>query len=218
MVNIFTDALLTRAEVSRYLRIPRSTVDSWLTPGDGSDPLVHQVAAHKKGHASIPFVALVEAYVLRALRDELRIPKGRVRDAVEDVRREFQTPYALASQRIATDGVDIFIEYGSGELARAGDGQRPIKEMIDGYLRYIRWGDDSFANRLTLKQFPDSAPVVIDPRFGWGAPTLVKNRVPVSAIIDLWIAGEPMAVVADEYDLTTSEVEAICRVSAESAA
>ncbi|MBY8853791.1 DUF433 domain-containing protein, partial [Saccharothrix sp. MB29] len=87
------------------------------------------------------------------------------------MRKEFGTPYGLATKKIVTDGVDIFLEYADGDLARVGDRQQPIRDVLGGYLRYIEWNaDDDFASSLRLRQYPDTAPVVIDPRFGWGAP------------------------------------------------
>lgn len=155
--------------------------------------------------------AVVEAYVLRSLRD-LRLTKRRIREAAAEVRRTFDTPYALATKKIMTDGVDIFIEHAPGDIARAADGQRPIREVIEDYLHCINWDlSDGFADR--LRQYPDVAPVIIDPRFGWGEPVVESSKVPVQAIVDLWLAGEPLDVVADEYEMTREQVEAICRAA-----
>jgi uncharacterized protein (DUF433 family) len=73
-----------------------------------------------------------------------------------------------------------------------------------------RAASGDYATRLRLPKYRDAS-VIIDPRFGWGAPVLEQNRVPVSAVIDLYTAGESMEAVADEYGLTVEDVEAICR-------
>ena len=66
-VNIFSDPLFTPREVSTFLEIPRSTVYHWLNVGSrGGAPLVHHVPAERRGAASVPFAALIEAFVLRA--------------------------------------------------------------------------------------------------------------------------------------------------------
>lgn len=212
MADRFQDALFTPSEVSQYLLIPQQTVYNWL--GEDSDqPLVHRVTPEWRGAPSVPFISLVEAYVLRSLR-ELRLSKRQIREAADAVRKQFDTPYALASKRIATDGIDIFIDHADGDMSRAGDDQRPIRAVIESHLRYIAWSDsDDFASQLRLQQYPDSAKVIIDPRFGWGAPVIERNRVPVSAVVDLFGAGEPISTVADEYDLSEDEVQAICRVA-----
>jgi uncharacterized protein (DUF433 family) len=214
MVDRFSDPLLSVQEAARHLDIPDRTLQRWLHRESAAGvPVVHGVEPVKRGWPSLPFVAVVEAYVLRSLRGYLSMPK--IREAAEAVRVRFDDEYGLATQRIATDGVDIFVEHADGDLARARDGQRPIQEVIRGYLRYISWEtDDPYPYRLRLRQYPDVAPVIIDPRFGWGAPVVAENKVPVDAITGLWRAGEPLDVVAREYGLTLQQAEAICRAAA----
>ncbi|MFC6091864.1 DUF433 domain-containing protein [Saccharothrix lopnurensis] len=211
VVDRFRDPLLTAKETARHLLIPRSTLHHWLAEEAAGAPLVHQVAPERRGSPSVPFVAVVEAYVLRSLRD-LGLGKRKIREAAAAVRGEFGTDYGLATKQIATDGIDIFLHYADGDLARLGDRQRPIREVLGGYLRHITWeGDDDFPSSLRLRQYPDIAPVVIDPRFGWGAPIIQQNRVPVDAVVKMWLAGDSLRDVAYEYDLEPDQVEAICR-------
>lgn len=213
MVDKFTDPLLTPRDVARHLLIPQSTLYYWLHEQADGSPLVHRIAPERRGWPSVPFVAVVEAYVLRSLRD-LKLTKKRIRHAAAEVRRVFDTPYALATKKIMTDGVDIFIEYAPDDLARASDGQRPIREVIEDYLHFIDWDTaDGFAGRLRLRRYPEVAPVIIDPRFGWGAPVVESSKVPVQAIVDLWFAGESLEAVAVEYDMTREQVEAVCRAA-----
>lgn len=214
MVDKYRDPLLTPMETARHLRIPESTMYSWLSEKAAGAPLVHRVTPAKRGWPSVPFVAVIEAYVLRTLRADHRLKKSTVRDAAAAIRRDFNTPYGLATKRIVTDGVDIFIEHAGQELARAVDGQVPIREVIAGDLTYISWdATDDSPTQLRLRQYPDIAPVIIDPRFAWGAPVVADNRVPVEAVVDLWQAGESIHTVAREYGLTDEQVEAICRTA-----
>jgi uncharacterized protein (DUF433 family) len=165
----------------------------------------------RPGQPSVPFIAVAEAYVLRSLRD-LGLRMHEIREAAEAVRDAFDTPYGLVSRRIATDGIDIFVEHGLGDLRRARDGQAPIREVVDKYLRHLSWdpGDD-FPSSLRLRQYGDQVPVVIDPRFGHGLPVVAANRVPVKAVADLWEAGESVEDIAYEYDMDPDQVEALCR-------
>lgn len=145
---------------------------------------------------------------------DLGLRKHAIRAAAEAVRREFKTPYGLATRKIVTDGVDIFLEYADGDIARVNDQQRPIREVLDGYLKYIGWdSNDEFASTLKLRQYPDVAPVIVDPRFGWGAPVIESNHVPVDAVVDMWLAGDSLEEVAFEYDLTAEQAESICRAA-----
>lgn len=213
MVDIFETPILTMSQAARHLEIPKTTLHTWVRTEDG--PLVHRVADQPHGWPTIPFAGVVEAHVLRVLRHELHLSMPNVRQAALRVRQEFDTPYALASKRIATDGVDIFIQYAEDDLERAHDGQRPIREVISEHLRYVEWNERGvWPHAIHLRQYEGIAPVVIDPRFAWGQPVVEQNRVPVSAIVELWRAGDTMSDIAEEFDLTREQVEAICRTAA----
>lgn len=213
MVDKVADPLLTAAEVSQHLGIPRSTLHSWLKDDAPGGPLVHEVSARKRGYPTMPFIAVIEAYVLRSLRD-LGLSKGTIRQAALEVREEFGTEFALASPRIVTDGVDLFIRHSADAYTRVGDQQVPIREVLEDYLRDISFDTDGSPSRLRLRRYADAAEVIIDPRFAWGAPVEAEQKVPVHAVVDLWRAGEPMTVVAEEFDLSPETVESICRVAA----
>ncbi|MEV6615429.1 hypothetical protein AB0N31_16525 [Streptomyces sp. NPDC051051] len=129
MVDRFRDGLLTPAETASYLEIPQPTLATWLKGRAAGAPLVHQVEQVRKGQPSVPFIAVAEAHVLRSLRS-LGLRMSEIREAAAAVRDAFDTPYGLVSKRIATDGVDIFIEHGWGDLRRARDGQVPIQEVV----------------------------------------------------------------------------------------
>ncbi len=212
-IDIYSTPLLTAREAARHLRMPESTLDNWLAASKAGDPLVHAVAPERRGWPRVPFVGVIEAYVLRSLRD-LGMPLADIRKAGEIVRAEFDDPYALASKRIATDGVAVFVRLADDSLVHARDSQGAIREVLDGYLRYIEWSSDGSPKRLRLLQYPTEAEVVIDPRFGWGSPVLDRNKVKVDDIVALWRAGESIKQVADEYDLTESAVEDVLRQAA----
>lgn len=213
MVDIWRTPLLTARETARHLQMPETTLDGWLRdPADGG-PLVHGVVPEKRAAPRVPFVGIVEAYVLRSLRD-LGTPLAEVRAAALLVRREFDDPYALASKRIATDGVNAFVRLLDESVVRAVDAQQGIREVLDGYLEHVEWDDRDRPLRIRLQQYPKQAAVVIDPRFGWGAPVLSHGKVPVDAMTQLWRAGESMQVIAHEFDLEPDVVEDVLRVAA----
>lgn len=211
-MDIFRTPLLTAREAARHLRMPESTLDSWLASKSGV-PLVHAVEPERRGWPRVPFVGVIEAYVLRALRD-LDMPLADIRKAAAIVRDEFDDPYALATRRIATDGVAVFVRLADDSIVHARDGQSAIREVLDSYLRFVEWSSDGSPARLRLPQYPAGAGVVIDPRFGWGAPVLESHKIKVDDIVALWRAGESIRTVADEYDLTESAVEDVLRLAA----
>jgi uncharacterized protein (DUF433 family) len=216
LIDRFTVPLLTPWETAQHLQIPERTIRYWLRHKTAGHPLVHSVKPVRRGHPSVPFIALIEAYVLRSLRN-MKLSPTKIADAAADIQAQFGTEYGLANRRIATDGVDVFIHYlETDEIARAGDHQMPIREVIDDYLTYILWEDkDEYPTRLTLRMYdPDVAEVVIDPRFAWGAPIIEPAKVPVTAVLGMWRAGESPDVVAEEYGLNIEQVRALISVAA----
>ena len=81
MIDYYSKPILTARETARYLGMPESTLDVWLLDR-GETPLVHGVEPERRGWPRVPFVGVIEAYVLRALRD-LRLPMDEIRKAAE---------------------------------------------------------------------------------------------------------------------------------------
>ncbi|MCL2316353.1 MAG: DUF433 domain-containing protein [Actinomycetia bacterium] len=200
-MNIYTDPMLNVANAATYLDIPQSTLAQWKRSA-----VIHSVDDTRRGWPTLPFVAVVEAYVLRQLRD-LGFTRRHIEEAADGARRWFHDDYGLARPGIGhDDGVEIFIEAG-GELFRAQDHQQAIRETVSGFHECIEWsGQDP--KRLRLARFGN---VYLDPRFGWGRPSVAPSNAPISAIIGLWYAGEPLDVIAHEYDMTVEDVDALVR-------
>lgn len=207
-----TTPLLTARDAARHLDMPESTLDAWIISAPHHGSLIHAVTPERRGWPRLPFIAIIEAYVLRSLR-ELGASMADIRLAAELVRQEFKDEFALASQRIATDGVELFVELADQSLVHVKGNQYGIREVLADYLQYVTWDDEGKPAQLRLKQYPAEAEVIIDPRFGWGAPVLGDSKVPVDAMLQLWRTGEPMSVVAEEYGLSSAVVEDVLRAA-----
>jgi uncharacterized protein (DUF433 family) len=212
-MDMYRTPLLTAREASRHLDMPESTLDAWIATSAGRRPLIHAVTPERRGWPRLPFVAIIEAHVLRSLR-QLGAPMSDIRLAADFVREEFGDEYALASQRISTDGVDCFVDLVDRSLFHVKANQFVIREVIADYLNYVRWDDEGRPTQLKLRQYPESAEVVIDPRFGWGGPVLASSKIPVSSMLDLWKTGESIDVVAEEFGLSRSVTEDVLRAAA----
>lgn len=198
MVDIYKDALFNVADAATYIAMPHTTLGEWK-----SQRAIHSVAPLRRGLPSLPFVAVVEAFVLRSLV-EAGFPQRRIREAAEGARAYFNDPYALARPGIGHDGTEIFIKAGGDELLRARDRQQAISETVTHFREFIQW-DGQHPTQLRLRQY--GGPVILDPRFGWGRPVVRQNRVPLAAIIDLWHARESMQTIAEEFDMERDDVE-----------
>lgn len=151
--------------------------------------------------------------MLRGFR-ELGLSAQGLRDAVTNLRKNLHDEYALATRKVATDGVDLVVDMSQAgqpsEWMRAMDSQLAIREVIQSYLNFIHWGDDSYPTRLRLKTY-QGADVIIDPRFAFGQPVLARQKVRVEDILDAFWAGEGYATIANEFGVKADEVEAVIR-------
>ena len=216
----FDTPIFTIAETHRHLAIPASTVARWMTTEVAGKPLVHRLPQASPQAPSVPFVAIVEAFVLRLLRD-LGMSLEDICTAVRTVRSAFGSEYALASRKITTDGVDVIVDVSRAsnvrEWVRARDDQRAFREVIEPYLLNIEFGADGIARRLKLPTY-EGAEVIIDPRFGLGQPVLAQQKVRVQDLVDAWWGGDRIEDIAREYRVPTAEAESAIRAATKHAA
>jgi uncharacterized protein (DUF433 family) len=168
--------------------------------------------ADKQGHL-LSFVNLAEAHVLSACRRTHHIPLQNVRLALDFVSHEFRSDHPLIEQEFATDGVSLFVE-NLGLLRDAtAHGQIVMREFAE-HLKRLEREDDRVIRlypftRPSLADSPRS--IFIDPRVSFGRPVLAKVRVPTTAIVERYLAGEAIEHLARDYDCETLDVQEAIR-------
>lgn len=199
-----SNPICTPGDIARLVHMPPSTVYSWMKPTSTRDFLVHSVAPSSRGWPSIPLLGLAEAFVIRGLRTGgMKMPE--LAFAVAYL-REKHGPYALASPGLVTDGVVAMLESETGELETLRGGQGVLMEAVRNELRPFRLAPDGFVEAFIVPEMPG---VEMDPRFSSGRMRFTRTGVPLFAVAGLLEAGDPVELVADEYDLRLDEVELV---------
>lgn len=211
----FTMGVLNVSDAARYLGTPRSTLNDWVVGGDGAPGLVHALLSEpNRPMATMPFIALAEVHVLRALRRAGVRPR-RIRPALERLRQEFGE-YALVARELATDGVDVLWDFSrtsQGEGVIEGmTGQHVMREIIQDYLKYVVWEDDEYPRRLRLMDTGRHR-VVIDPYRFFGQPFFTESGVRVADVAGMLKADESPEVVADEFGIDVDSVRTAARLA-----
>ena len=94
----------------------------------------------------LSFTNLVEAHVLDAIRREHGVQLQKVRDAVRYMQDRMSVEHPLASQAMATDGVDLFVQRYAQLINVSRDGQLAMSAILNAYLRRLEWESRRLCN------------------------------------------------------------------------
>jgi uncharacterized protein (DUF433 family) len=203
-------------DAARYLRMPVGTLRSWLDGRSyktqkGQQQFAALIQRPSPNHPELSFANLVEAHVLRVIRENHQIKLDRVRTALDYLSKDLETDHPLIQHRFQTDGVDLFVDSMERLVNVTRSGQLAMKETLKFLLTRIEWDDREIASKLFpfVQAEGDVAKILcIDPRISFGKPTIVGTGIPTGAIVDLYEAGEEIQDIAHEFDCTADQIRA----------
>jgi uncharacterized protein (DUF433 family) len=156
---------------------------------------------------------LNEVAVVAAFRRGISLP--RIRDARDYVSKQLNTEFPFARYEFNTDGKHLLLAYqqvegrrGRGKHLVADEGgQLEWDQIIGPLLKEFEYEHEGIVIRWHVAG--RSSPVVIDPRFSFGALTV--NGAPTWAVVDRWNAGETDSDIAEDLGLTGEQVREALR-------
>lgn len=203
------------AEAARYLRLPAATLRTWLVGRDypkGNAQATFRPLIKPARHQplQLSFYNLIEAHVLRALRTEHGVALTELRTAITYAEKELQVSRLLLSPELRTHGGQVFLDRYVELINLSASGQLAMRKLFEDHLQRVEWDDWQFPVRL----YPYVAPtkgaerlIAIDARVAFGRPIVKGSGVSTAAITDRLDAGETVAALAEDYDLSVDEIE-----------
>ena len=201
--------IFTVFEASRYLRVPNSTLRTWITP-DRGESLISSIA----GQPYLPrltFIGFAEAFVIASARNAGVHPR-RIRAGVAAVRAEIGVEYALTTRRLYHDKTELLVGpegrtdiEAPHDLEVARNRQIQMTKLVKSDLSHISYGTDGVAASLELPAFK-VATVIVDPLEAFGAPIVSRTGTRVRDILSLRHAGEDVRDIASDFGLSVEEV------------
>ena len=86
-----------------------------------------------------------------------------------------------------------------------------MRQVLEAHLVRVSWDATRLPTRLHPFLLGDATnqamPIAIDPTISFGRPVIVKKGISTAAIVERIDAGEALADIAADYDLTTEDVE-----------
>jgi uncharacterized protein (DUF433 family) len=195
----------TYADVARYTRVPAQTVRNWFKGAYSPGHTMHPVMADAGGRG-LSYLQLAEVAFVAAMRTR-RIKIAKLRTAYDYVRSRLGVEYPFVQQEFLIDGTDLFIKALDDVLlvvSASRPGQHAWREAVDAYVNQF-----DYDHHLALIWHPRSRlrRVIVDPRISFGRPIVEGTGIPTEAIADRLAAGDDLASVAYDFNLTPEQVE-----------
>jgi hypothetical protein len=163
------------------------------------------------------FWSLVEAFVLKGLREQHRLSMQRIRSAVAELRRQYpEILYPLAQLELAVLDRDLYADRDGLLVGASRGGQLGMRGVLALYMSRVE-KDASGAVRL----YPFTRPMRKRAEAGGDrSASLLRQAViagtsiPTAALHERWKAGDTISALAEDYDRPITEIEEALRYEA----
>ncbi|MDA2927354.1 DUF433 domain-containing protein [Acidobacteria bacterium AH-259-G07] len=208
------------AEAAHYLDIAPATLRSWVK--GRTYPTKYVEIKHFAPLIQLPesdppllsFMNLVEAHVLKAIRQKHRIPLYKVRLAIDYLADKLNSSHALA-ENLKTDDINLFIYHFGTLITLSQHGQLAMREILDAHLQRIKHDIDG----LPIELYPfsranyeeDPKVILINPYISFGRPILRGTGIPTNMLMQRYKAGDSIDTLAEDYGLERLQIEEAIR-------
>lgn len=203
-------------EAARYLRLPSATLRTWLIgreypKGDTQATFHPLIRPASKQPLHLSFYNLIEAHVLRSFRTEHGVALAELRKAIAFAQKKLGVQRLLLSHELCTHGREVFFDRYVELINLSRSGQLALRKVFEDHLQRVEWDEWQFPVRLFpitsgLQDIAERV-IAIDPKIAFGRPIVRRAGVSTAAIVDRLDAGETVAELAEDYDLSPAEIE-----------
>lgn len=216
-VTLLERPLYDLGEAARLLELSTRKVRRWLDgyerAGVRYPPVIRQ---EHTGDDVVTWGEFVELGYLREYRDA-GVPLQTLRPFVSRLREEFGIPHPLAHEGVylaERRQLVLQVQQATGVSpalymvvdSAKKDGQLVLSQPVGAFLRRVEF-DQGTARRWLPSGH--GSPVVVDPSLSFGVPTVRGIRTEILA--DAFTEGESVETLAEDFGLSTVEVEAALR-------
>lgn len=154
------------------------------------------------------FNNLVEAHVMKALRQHHGASMQEIRNAIRFAEKELGVKRLLLRHELCTIGGELFFEHLAQLINLSRSGQLGMKGLLQQYLKRIVRDDQLAPSRLhpLLSAEVDSDRIVIDPRVAFGRPTIAGSGISTAVVARRVDTGEDVSDVAMDYGISEEAV------------
>jgi len=187
----------------------RAWLDGYTRGGVTYQPVIRR---EPTGDDLVTWGEFVELGYLREYRRK-GVPLQRLRPVIDALRREFDTPYPLATSKPYVYDRELVLELQDRAdlpaaiaiVVRSGQ-ELMLSEEAKRFFVKVEFDHAAAGEARRLLPAGRTSPVVIDPLVRFGRPSV--SGVATDRLWELFDAGDPPAEIAAGYDLAVKDVEA----------
>jgi len=212
-----TGKVYTIRQAAHLAGVSQGTVRNWLYGSKGTDGYDMEPVFDKTKTDEIARVSFLELseLVIAAQFRSAKIKLFRIRDAYHFARQEWNMEYPFATLDLRTLGGHILSQFeelkpsaGPRFVVLSSPNQYVLPRLVSETIEHF---DYSPSDKLAERWHPygRTVPVVVDPRYGAGKPTIEGRGVSVDILRKRWKAGESFVQIARDFRLKPPDVEAV---------
>jgi uncharacterized protein (DUF433 family) len=159
----------------------------------------------------LSFSNLIEAHVLRALRADHGVSVKALRKAVDYAENRLGIERLLLRPELCSDAGQVFLDRYGELIDLSASGQMAMRQVFQAHLKRVAWDAQRFPFRLhpfvAREGAHQAMPIAIDSAIAFGRPVVISRGITTAAIVARIDAGETVAALAADYDLSSTEIE-----------
>jgi len=206
------EGVYTVPDASMILDFPKTKLRRWVhqywksyfTGSSGSITRGSYIWGEARGTA-FNFYTLIEIFTVVSLR-EIGVSFKTIKQARLELSEHFKTIFPFAAKPVMSDGRRVIIELGANLLELGTGGQIALRKIIEPFCKKLVFDQH---NDLADQFWPlgKTHSIVVDPKHGFGRPTIGGTNISTEAIYGLLNAGEEKETVAHLYNLTQEQID-----------
>ena len=215
-----TSPIYTFSEAARLAKTAPGTIKRWIVGTETSSPIFDSSHPDERDSAMVSFVQLVEIVVASSFRRKGHVSLDVVRQAHHNARSQLGVEYPFASLKLEPLAGHIILRLRQGKRAKGLPAiDAPGLDTIPGLTIEVL-DDIEYEAEFATRWWPvgKHLPIVIDPRFSAGLPTIPERRVTIHNIRKRWLAGQTIQFISKDLDLEGTTVEEALRYAEQVAA
>lgn len=218
-----SSGIYTLLDASKILNLPLPKLRRWVAGYTVAETEDRQfsfgvLAVQESGRIrNFNFLTLIEVFTISELRD-LGISSATLRKIRQELGNRYATEFPFALEGLLVNGRKMLRQFGNDALLELGaNGQQAFEQIVEPFCQRIDF-DQHTCHAERYFPLGENRQVVVDPKHSFGRPVVTGTNITTETLYSLHASGEQPEDLANEYELSTSQVSSAIEFESRTAA